>query len=450
MVYKLVEKIRAHIDTVILRDSTLGATLWQELIELHPADIAQLLTSLDETDFKRLFDALPGELRLEVFTQLSDSFKVYALSFLDDKARGFILSHLSIDDLTEFFDQLSDAELKEYLKFLHKKVRQEVLSVLQFSPESAGGCMDINVLTLMQDFTVEKSIQILQRLKPRKDLHQQIFVTNQDNHLVGYIKLEDLVLNQPKARLTSFLRDVELIARGDQDREEVARNMRHYDVTIVPVVDQENGFLGVITSDTLAEIIVEEAAEDMYRMAALTPIKRSYFETSFLKILFQRSWILLFLLTVQSISSLIMHYYGQILQGFLWIFVPMLTSAGGNTSSQSSALTIQGLANGEIEEASMWRFIKREMFMAACLAAVLSVYTFIRIYITYGYVLGAFVVSAALGSIVMVAVMLGSCMPIILSKLNLDPAHSAGPLLATMMDVIGLVIYCLISSYVLS
>lgn len=446
---KIFDQIRSNIDAVIEQKGAMGQLLWQELLKMHPADIAQLLTSLHHGQARHLFLNLPEQRRLGVFTEMSDSMKVYFLSFLDDTARSYLLGNLPIDELTDFFDDLSDEELKEYLKVLHKKDREQVLSLLQFNPESAGGIMHTNVLTLMQDFTVEKSIQILQRLQPSRDLHRYIFVTNQDNQLVGHIYLEDLVLKHPQTRLSSIMRENELVLQVHQDQEEVAQQMTHYNLTIAPVVDTDGTFLGVIPGDALVEIIEQEASEDIYRMAAMTPIKNTYFETPFWRLLLQRSSILMMLLIAQSFSSMILLKFESLLCGFLMFFVPMLISTGGNSSNQTSALVIQGLATGEIDDSNSWRFLRREMRMALMIALVLGSFAWVRIYWSHNNFWGSIAVSLSLALIVLVSVILGSCMPLILKKLKLDPAHSAGPLLATLMDVIGLLIYCFISKWIL-
>ena len=180
---KIFEQIRNNIDAIIDKEATIGIPLWQELLKMHPADTAQLFSYLDEEDMQKLFLHLPEQLQRSVFIEFSNHLKVFCLSFLDDHTRRYLLNSLPIDELTDFFDELSDEELKEYLNLLHKNDREKVLSLLQFNPESAGGIMDTNVLTLMQDFTVEKSIQILQRLQPNRDLHQQIYVTDQENQV---------------------------------------------------------------------------------------------------------------------------------------------------------------------------------------------------------------------------------------------------------------------------
>ena len=443
---KIFDQIQDNIDTVLTQDSPLGMLLWQEFIAIHPADIAQFLSYINRDVAYKLFIYLPQELKLEVFQYLSYSMKVFCLSFLSDQDRGYLLSYLPLDELTDFFDELSDEELKKYLTLLHKKDREKVLSLMQFDPESAGGIMDTNVLTLMQDFTIEKSIAILQRLQPRQDVHRQLYVTNQENELVGHINLEDLVLKNGKIRLSAILRKNELVVLPNEDQESIANKMVHYKLMTVPVVDEHNVFLGVIPTDTLVQVIEQEAAEDVYRISALTPIKHAYFETPFFGLLYQRSSILVILLLFQTFSYMIMEYYQATLAGFLFLFISMITSTGGNASSQTSALVIQGLSSGELSNANLRKFVAREFSMAVVIAALLTCVSFIRVIITHpGHIWESFAISLSLGIIVLVSIMLGSLIPIMLKKLNLDPAFSAGPFLATLMDILGLFIYCYVS-----
>jgi len=446
---KLFFDIIHNLDTVAKRDSELGRSLWNSLVALHPADIAQFFADIDREHLKQLFLQLPHAQRLEVFHELSDPLKVYCLSFLGDHERIEVLRALFMDELSDLFDCLSDEELKKYLSLLHKEDREKVLSLLQFAPESAGGIMDTEVLTLMVDSTVEKSIRLLQRLQPRQELHREIYVTDRSNHLVGHINLEDLVLKSPQAPISSFLRKNELVVQASEDREEIAKMMVHYSLMTVPVVGDKDYFLGVIPSDTLVEVIEQEASEDVYRISAMTPIKRTYFETSFFRLIYQRSYILIALLLAESFSSTILKAYEVSLCGFLIYFIPMLVSTGGNTSSQTSALVIQGLASGEIHEANMHRFVRREFLMAVVLACILGVTAFGRVYYTTGKGFESFAVSISLALIVLVAVSLGSFIPLLLKRINIDPAFSAGPFLATLMDILGILIFCYVSKLIL-
>jgi magnesium transporter len=446
---KLFEQIEQHMDAVIARSNSVGKELWEELLRAHPADVAHFFSRCDRAIVERLFTELPHTKKRDVFNELSYALKVFCLSFINDEDRRFLLSHLSLAELTDLLDELSDKEQEEYLKLLHKKEREQVLSLLQFDPESAGGIMDTDVLTLVGTLTVEKSIPILQRLQPRRELHQQIYITDDRHKLLGHINLEDLVLKSPKTVLESIVRPNELVINADEDREEIAKKMVHYGLMTAPVTDVEGIFLGVIASDTLVEVIEEEASEDIYRMATLAPIKDSYFDTPFFTLFYQRGSILLILLIVQTLSSLILQYYQETLSGILIYFLTMLVSAGGNASSQSSALAIQGMAAGELGKADMVRFIKREITMAFVIAIGLGLFSFLRVYLIFGDFTGGLAVSCSLAAIVLVAIIFGSMLPWALKRLNLDPAHSAGPLLATLMDVIGLLIYCSISYLIL-
>lgn len=447
---RIVEFIEEHITSFVQQDTPEAHELWTEFIALHPADIADILMSLARHDIEQIFVRLPSQLSIEVFAHMPDFLKVFILSMLEDDKRSLILAHTPLDELTDLFESLSDADLKKYLNFLSRKDRKKVLSLMQFDPKSAGGIMDTDIVTMLSDFTVSKSIHVLQRLQPRKELHRHIYVTDQDTKLVGYITLEDLVLKRPDVRLGDFARKSELIIDVDEDREDIAKKMRHYEVMAAPVVDKEGLFLGVITTDTLVDIIAQETSENVYHMSAMPAIKKAYFETSFNKMLFERSFILFVLLIMQSLSTMIIKYYEVTLQGFLIYFITMLVSTGGNSSNQTSAIVIQGMASGQITSDNVRKFLRREIVMAVMMAFVLGAVAFARAYFTQGsFFWGNVAVSLSLTCIVLVSIILGSCMPLVLQKIRLDPAFAAGPFLATLMDILGLLIYCYVSKFLL-
>lgn len=446
---KILEEIREHINEVISQESALGKSYWDAFIMVHPADIADFLETIDKSNAQALFTLLPKKVKLAVFEELNDSMKVFCLSFMNDGERADALDALPVDDLTDLFDLFSDEELKHYLALLNKGVRKKVLSLMQFEPESAGGIMDSDILALHTDYTVEKAISLLQRLRPKQEIHQQLFVVNGDHRLVGHINLQDLVLQSPKERIGSFMRKNELIVRADEDQEKVAKNMVHYGLMVAPVVDDKNHFLGVIPSETLVDVIVEEAREDAQRMAAAPTLKYPYFETSIFRLFWERGNILIVLLIIESFSSSLLHMFEATLTALLLTLVPMLISVGGNTSSQTSAMVIQGMASGEINLSNMKRFLKKELVVTCMLAGALAITAFIRVYMTGGTLLETVAASLTLGCIVLLSSLLGSCVPFVLKRLNLDPAFSAGPFLATMMDILGIMIFCFLSKAIL-
>lgn len=444
------QNILNNIDEFIDKRSTFAQILWKEFLYTHPADQAKFLNDINRNDAIKIFIKINHHNQLLIFPYLSNSMKADCLSFLNDREKQELLNSLAIDELTDFFDELSNEELEIYLKLIHKNSRAKVLSLMQFDPESAGGIMNSEVLTLFEDLTIQQSIKILQRLQPKKELHHTIFLTDRTNELKGYIKLEDLVLKEGNTRLVNIKKNTDIIIKPEEDRESVANKMIKYNLMIAPVTDKTNIFLGVITSNTLIDIIEKEASEDIYKISALKPIKNRYFETPFFVLFYQRWSILMILLLMQTFSTIILEYYNSLLGGFLIFFNGMIQSTGGNTSSQTSALVIQGMSSGDISNINRSRFFKREFYMAISIGISLGLISFIRIYITHpGNIIGNIAVSLSLTSVVIVSVILGSFIPFILKKLGLDPAFAAGPFLATIMDILGLLIYCFISQIIL-
>lgn len=443
------ELIVDHIDEVIAESTDQAKSLWQSLLEMHPADSAQLLTYLSDKHLTALFLKFSQPKQLELFEELPDHTKEKILEVLDDTHKAFILRQTPIDDLTDLFDQLSDKELKKYLEILHKKDRQKVLSLLQFPADSAGGIMTLDFVTLIQDLTVGQAVSLLQRVRPNIDLHRQIYVTDQHNKLVGYINLEDLVLKSAQIRLSSILKQVPYVAQAHEDQEQIAQKMVHYHMMTVPVVNDQMFLLGVIPEDTLIDVIKQEATEDVQRMSA-APVTTSYFEIPFWYLIYQRSFILAILLLVESVTSLIVGQFEAILSPFLVMFFATLVSTGGNTSGQTAAIAIQAMSSGDINESNTNKFIRREFFIGFMLAIVLAGVAFFRVFVAHHNLIGSIVVSISLGLIVLMSVLLGACFPIALKKLGVDPAFSAGPLLATMMDILGIFIYCYVAYLVLA
>lgn len=447
---ELLKKIREHIEAVANREGELEHSLWQAFVQLHPADIADFLADISRSAALHVYRRLAKDHKVLVFQELPDSLKVYILCQLPKEDILMILNSLQADELTDLFDFLSDEELRTYLNLLNRTARENVLSLMKFESDSAGGIMDPQVFSLMEDFTVEKTISILQRLKPQKDIHQRLFVTDEQHHLVGHIDLQDLVLQSPATRIATFLKKNEYVAQAHEDQEHVAHQMVHYRLSNVPVVSEENIFLGAISAETLAHVLVKEAGEDVQRISAVTPLKKSYFETPFARLLYERSGILVILLLVESLSGTILEAYNETLGMILMLFLPMIISAGGNTSSQTSAVAIQGMAAGEIRATNMFRFLKRELLLGTAIGAILAATAFVRVFATTGAYLYGLAIGCALGLVVMLSVILGSCVPLALKRLRIDPAYSAGPFLATAMDIIGVLIYCYIGRLILS
>jgi magnesium transporter len=250
------------------------------------------------------------------------------------------------------------------------------------------------------------------------------------------------------------MRHNEFVALAQEDQQSIAQRMMHYNLNIVPVVSEDNFFLGVIPSTTLVDVIEEESAEDVYRMSAMSPVKGTYLEESFFKQLYQRSYILIVLMLVQSLSSIILKYNTDLLAtvsgGLLLQFLTMLVGTGGNAGSQTSGVVIQGMASGEINNANLKKFFKREFLLACAIGLVLGMTVFARVYTTSANMIGSIAVSSSVLCVVIVSIVIGSTVPVLLRRLSIDPAYWAGPVLGTVMDVLGLLIYCTVAQAIFS
>jgi magnesium transporter len=442
-------EIEEHIDD-ITKKTDLGKKLFSALIALHHADIAQFLSNCPTNVFKKLFPRFTTALQLKIFEHLPSSRQAIAMKITDDKQRLAFLENMSIDELYDLGDFTSDENLKQYFSLLRKKDREKVVHLLELKDNTIGTIMDINVVSLHDHISVERSIHILQRLRPEQELHRIIYITDKHNKLIGQIALEDLVLKKPETTIREFMKQNEFILYADEDQDDVAKKMRHYQITMAPVISKKHYFLGAITAENLVDILEEESGEDILRLSAMTGLKHNYFETPFTRLLFERGAILIVLMLAESFTSLILGHYEPILVGALMLFTAMLISTGGNTSTQTSAVVVQGLASGEINNSNIRRFLKREALMAFCLSIALGITAFLRVYyLSSQSIIISGAVALSVSAVAASSVLLGSAVPFILRKIGLDPAFAAAPFLATGMDILGLFLYCFISKLIL-
>lgn len=448
---KILFQIENNIDSVIAEDTTLGKDLWQILIVQHHADIAMLLTKLGEDKQLALFKKLDRDFSIKVFRKIPQALQAHLLTDLDLSHATLILKNMPADELTDLFDYLSDEDLEKYLRLLQSNQRSQILSLLSFNPRSAGGRMNSDVITLQKDFTVKRSVELLQRVGPGKTVMQRIYVTNKDNVLIGYITLDKLVLSKPETPLANIINANELVVFVDEDQEDVANQMHHYGLLYVPVVDKHNHFLGVITADDVFEIIKEEGSEDVYKMFGLIPVDHGYFSTPMWRIIWQRGVWLVGLLILQSFSSLILSSYSDMINRYtiIAVFLTMLIGTGGNAGNQSATLVIRGLTTKEMTRRNAYKVLAREFGISIVMAFLLVIVGFFRVYWSHQDLLSSIVISLSLFLIVVTSMVLGAFIPIMLERFDIDPAHSAAPFLATLMDIFGVLIYCFVCSKLL-
>ena len=450
-VESLTTQLEQHFDDIIQETSESSTYIWKMILGQHPADIATIIENLSSNRQALVLKKLSHVTAPKIFERLSGLAQAQLLSHLDKDFITHILHHLHTDALTHFFDYISDELLQEYLKLLQKKQRHQIISSLSLAPKTAGRLMTSDVLTFPRNFTIRKSIALLQRIGAKRDVLQQIYLTDERNLLAGYIKIQDLVLNKPETSLMNVMKPCDFIARVEDDQEEVAKKMQHYDLLSVPVVNDNNYFLGVVTADNIFDVLEEEASGDVYKMSGITSMEDSYLQTPFFTLIRQRSVWLVGLLFLQSFSSVIMGYFDWIFREYtiFAFFLTMLNGTGGNAGNQSSTLIIRGLSLGEINHKTIYKVLFKEMATGLVIGAILSIASFLRIYFYSHDAYMSFVISIVLFFITFCSISLGTALPLLFDKLGIDPAHSAAPFLATMMDILGISILCITASIML-
>ena len=448
---RLLNQIARNIAT-ILTESERGQELYKLLLTQHPADIAAVLERIEEKERIVLFKKLPLDMGVMVFEELPSMFQASILINVTIDAATSLLRQIRIDKVIDLFDHLTDPQLKKYLELMQQKQRNLIISLLNFEPESAGRIMNSEILSIPSDLTIKQTITLLQRVQPRREqLGMRLYVTNKVHKLVGYINMDDLVCNKPEIAINQIMHNNELIVDAHEDQEIVANQIRHYDITSAPVVDKDNYFLGAIMAHEVFDIFAEEASEDVYKISGVPGAEEGYFQTPFWKLVWLRSPWLIALLLLQGVSSSIMANYDTLLRSHTIVafFLTMLIGTAGNAGNQSGALVIRGLAVGEMTRKNGYLVMIREFRVSLIMAFVLSVIGFGRVYLTHFDIASALAINISLFFIIITSMMLGTFLPLMLDRLNFDPAHSAAPFLATLTDIIGIVIYFTIASKML-
>ncbi|MGD1997284.1 MAG: magnesium transporter [Candidatus Dependentiae bacterium] len=444
--------LEPYITEVCAQSTPRGVAGWQLLTNSHPSDIAELVEALGKRAQKRLIKKLAMPLLAKTFEQLPHMTQVDVIKMMSDDTAGDVLKHMHADEVVDLLEHLDDDSVQHYLKLIQKKRRLRILSLLNFDSKSAGGIMSSDVLTLHSDMTVKKAIGLLQRIRPDEvEIRYRLYVVDNETCLVGYVTLDTLVTNKPETPIKSLIKENEVVINAHEDQEEAVHKMTHYDISTAPVTDDEGHFLGVILSNDVFEVIEEEASEDVYKMSGVGHVEHTYFETPLLHMFFERGKWLVPLLLFQSVSGQIMSRFDGMLAEHVVIafFLTMLIGTGGNAGNQSATLVIRGLATGEINRTQGMLVLMREFCIGLLIAASLSAISFGRVLVTNGNPTIATAISLSLFCIVLASMVLGTLIPLILERMGIDPAHSAAPFLATLMDIIGIIIYCSICSAML-
>jgi magnesium transporter len=431
------ERVKNHIENRAYFD------LKNLLADMLAADIVEIIESLDISGRVIVFRLLNKETAAETFSLLDHDAQEELLSnFGEDRVKA-IIEEMDPDDLTDLFDELPDKIVRQLVRLLPPADRSIMNSLMGYPEDSAGRLMTPEFIKLRKNLSADSAIEKIRRIGLDKETIYYSYVIDEKGELLGIVSLKDLLLASPKKSIEEIMTTSLVYALTHDDQEEVARLLAKYDLNALPVVDKDQKLVGIITIDDVIDVITEEATEDIHKMAGMEAPEDPYFSTGFFTLGRKRALWLVVLLVLSYLSSVVLKHYADILQILvpLAFFIPMLTGTCGNTGMQSATLVIRGLATGEIEIGDFLRIFSREILMGAFLGIILGLLSFIRArFIDVNPFIGIAVGTAVLIS-VLVANLIGAVLPLILKKLKIDPAVSAGPFITTIIDVTSLLLY---------
>ncbi len=422
-----------------------------EVSLLHPADIAEIMAHLDTQKQVFLFRLLKKDQAIAVFEQLDFEQQENLLHHFTDERVAEILNRMSPDDRVELFDELPAKVVKKFLNLLEPAQRSIAASMLGYPENSAGRIMSPQVIDLKEHYTVEQALKRIRRLNPPEELAYTAYVIDAERHLLGRVTLRDLVLAPPEASIGEIMNREVFVVSTDDDQEKVAQIIQKYDLLAVPVVDKEGRLVGAVTVDDAIDVIEAEVTEDLHRLAAIRTTEDEYLHAPLWRKIKNRFIWLSVLLLMGTVTSFVMQRFSTVLQAVvaLSFFIPMLIDTGGNVGSQSTTVMVRGLAIGRLDGRSLWRVILSEVLIGGVLGILLGVIAIIRVvFLRESFLLGL-TVALSVWAVVFVSNLIGVFLPIMFKKLHLDPAIAATPVITTVVDIIGVIIYFRIAQILL-
>ncbi len=419
-------------------------SLRQALTELNDADIAAILENLDEEERLKVFRILPKSMAADVFSYLELENQQMIITSLADREAAGIINNLMADDATDLLEEMPANIVKKLLANASPEVRRDINHLLQYPEDSAGSIMTVEFLDLKENLTVQEAIERIRKQGVDSETINICYVLDKSRMLIGTVALRYLLLSPPDAIIGEIMHENVISVNTLMDQEEVARQFQKYDFTAMPVVDNENRLVGIITVDDIVDILQEEATEDMEKMAAITPSDKPYLRTGIFETWKNRiPWLLLLMLSATFTGSIITSFENA-LSGcvILSAYMPMLMGAGGNAGSQSSVAIIRSLSLNELRFKDWFRVLWKESGVAILCGLTLAVANFAKLMVFDKVSLSiALVVSVSLALTVLIAKIVGCMLPMLAKKIGFDPAVMASPFITTIVDALSLLIY---------
>lgn len=429
------------------------SALRELLTELNVVDIAQIIEEIEQSDRLPVFRVLPKDLSAEVFAYLETDTQAELVRMINDAELERLLDEMFLDDTVDFLEEVPANVVTRVLAHSAPEARKLINRFLKYPEDCAGSIMTIEMVQLHTSFTAAQAIEQIRKTGVDKETVYTCYCTDRERHLLGSIPLLSLLLCDENELVGDIMEDdAQLISVNTlDDREEVADIVKKYDLLSVPVVDNENRLVGIITVDDAIDVLQEENTEDIQKMAAITPTDTPYLKTSVIETWKKRiPWLMILMVSATLTSQILTSFEDRLLHAaVLSAFIPMLTGTSGNAGAQSSSTIIRALSLNEVTIKDIFKVMWKELRVGAVTGLTLAAVNFAKLVLVDRLLFGneamtvtvALVICLTVFAEVVCAKIIGSSLPIIAKKMGLDPAVLANPFITTILDVVSLLVY---------
>ncbi len=436
------------------------AALRDLLLTMYPSDIAELFWDMEEDRIPLLFRLLPKELAAETFVEMEPEAQELLIRSFSDNELKEIVDELYVDDAADLVEEMPANVVKRILKQADPEMRKSINQILRYPENSAGSLMTTEYVSLRPEMTVEEAILRIRRQGVDKETIYTCYVTAKDRKLQGIVTVKDLLLAEDDEMKISDIMSTNIIfVNTKTDQEEVARMLAKYNFLALPVVDGEDRMVGIITFDDAMDVIGEETTEDMEIMGGMLPSEKTYLRSTAFDLFKNRiPWLMLLMVSATFTGLIITAFEGALAaQVALTAFIPMLMGTGGNSGAQSSVTVIRALSLDELRFGDIGIVIWKELRTAILCGIALAVVCFAKIWLVDRLMMGNeditvmvnAVVCLTLAATVILAKLVGACLPLIAKVMRLDPAVMASPFISTIVDALSLLVYFLFAKSLL-
>ena len=426
--------------------------LRQKVAEMNTADVAAILEEMEEEELLKVFRILPKSMAADVFSYLEVDHQQMIITSLSDKEAANIIDNLMADDATDLLEEMPANVVKKLLANASADTRRDINHLLRYPEDSAGSIMTVEYVDLKENMTVQDAINRIRQVGVDSETINICYVLDAKRTLVGTVALRYLLITPPDAVIGEMMHENVVFINTMMDQEEVARQFQKYDFTAMPVVDNENRLVGIITVDDIVDILQEEATEDIEKMAAIVPTDKPYMKTTVFETWKKRiPWLLLLMISATFTGSIITSFEDALSACVvLTAYIPMLMDTGGNAGGQASVTIIRGLSLNEIEFKDAFKVVWKEARVAVLCGLTLAAANFVKLLLFDRVTIAvAAVVCLTLVAAVFIAKIIGCLLPMLAKKIGFDPAVMASPFITTIVDALSLLIYFSIATAVM-